>query len=269
MVVIAGSTGVGKTDLALNLGKTVPIEIINADTGQFYEPLTIGTAKPDWKTSHLQHHLFDIFTTPRSCTVLEYRKLLQNCLEDIWKRNKIPVIVGGSTFYIESIFFQSACVEKMHEPLEHALFDGTSLWQKLNAIDPQRAQEIHPHDEYRLKRALTVWNATGIKPSEQKPLYSPFASYWFFYVTRERTDLYNRIDQRCETMLSDGWVDEVSSLINTPWQPFIQQKKFIGYPELIDFIVQGKREMLWTACTHGLLKKQEIMQNAKRSIGEG
>ena len=189
MVVIAGSTGVGKTDFALNLGKDLPIEIVNADTGQFYEPLTVGTAKPDWKTNSIPHHLFDIFTTPRSCTILEYRKLLSACLEDIWKRNKIPVIVGGSTFYIESIFFEPAQpdqIDKAQEDLDLTLFDDLSLWDKLNAIDPQRAEEIHPHDHYRLTRALTLWHTTGIKPSKQRPSYNPYAPYWFFDLTRER-----------------------------------------------------------------------------------
>lgn len=106
MIVIAGATGVGKTDFALSLAEYLPIEIINADLGQFYQPLTIGTAKPLWQEHPVKHHLFDIFSEPRSCTVMEYRTRALECIHKIWQQKKIPVIVGGSTLYVESIFFE-------------------------------------------------------------------------------------------------------------------------------------------------------------------
>ncbi len=240
-IIIAGSTGVGKTDFSLQLGNELPIEIVNADLGQFYQPLTIGTAKPAWKNEKIVHHLFDIFSEPRSCTVIEYRTMLQNCIESIWSRNNIPVIVGGSTFYIESIFFEPSTHEKIDSQASYSAYDceDASLWKKLEAIDHQRASEIHPNDYYRLKRALEIWNSTGIKPSEQKPVYNPIAPFHFYYLTRDRSDLYARIDQRVTTMIEQGWLDEVSSLLSTQWHDFILMKKFIGYPDLCDYILQG------------------------------
>ncbi len=235
IIVITGATGVGKTDFALQLGKHMPIEIVNADLGQFYQPLTIGTAKPHWQQEPIPHHLFDIGTIPESFTVTEYKKQLLVCLEDIWQRNKIPVIVGGSTFYIESIFFEPVNPDIIKEPDINTLSDS-DLWNQLNIIDPERAAQIHPHDVYRLERALTIWHTTGVKPSLQKPLYNPPAPFLFFHITRDRPELYERINQRVITMLDVGWIEEVKKLLATPWEHFIQTKKFIGYPEIIAFL---------------------------------
>ena len=239
MIVIAGSTGVGKTDLALSFGKNLPIEIVNADLGQFYQPLTIGTAKPAWQQESIKHHLFDIFTTPQTFTSLHYKTVLMETLNDIWKRNKIPVIVGGSTFYIESIFFEIAEPEKIYDPVNKPKIDNllnVDVWNQLNIIDSERAAAIHPKDYYRINRALDIWRTTGIKPSTLKPHYNPPARYWFFHLTRDRAELYARINERVNQMIDTGWIDEVRALINTEWQPFIESKKFIGYSEIIEFL---------------------------------
>lgn len=106
MIVIVGATGVGKSDFASRLAEYLPIEIVNADLGQFYQPLTIGTAKPLWQKDPIRHHLFDIYSEPKSCTVMEYRALVVNCLHDIWQRDKIPVIVGDQLFML-NLFFLS------------------------------------------------------------------------------------------------------------------------------------------------------------------
>jgi tRNA dimethylallyltransferase len=236
MIVIAGATGVGKTDFALSLAEYLPIEIINADLGQFYQPLTIGTAKPLWQEHPVKHHLFDIFSEPRSCTVMEYRTRALECIHKIWQQKKIPVIVGGSTLYVESIFFEP---QQTKTNAEFILNEKISeSWDQLNAFDPERAAKIHPNDSYRIKRALAIWQTTGVKPSEQKPIYNPPVDYWFFYLTRDRNDLYKRINERVGLMIDAGWLDEVRSLINTDWQSFIQAKKFIGYPELVDFQIK-------------------------------
>lgn len=265
MIVIAGATGVGKTDFALSLAEYFPIEIVNADLGQFYQPLTIGTAKPSWQHQPVQHHLFDIFSKPRTCTVMEYRTLLLECLQKIWEQNKIPVIVGGSTFYVESIFFEPAQTtdsETLSFDPELNNRETLELWNELNKLDPERASKIHPHDRYRIKRGLAIWYSTGIKPSQQKPIYNPPAHYWFFYLTRDRSDLYNRINARVVQMLNAGWIDEVKSLMNTEWETFIKTKKFIGYPELMQFLSNpsiSKQEVidLIAKKTRNYAKRQE------------
>ena len=105
VIIIYGPTGVGKTECADYIASRLPIEIINCDMGQFYTPLSIGTAKPDWKAASVPHHLFDVIDTPKLFTVLEYRKRVQAIVHTIWKANKIPIIIGGSSFYISSLFF--------------------------------------------------------------------------------------------------------------------------------------------------------------------
>ena len=105
MIIIYGPTAVGKTDAAFKIAEHISAEIINADVGQFYTPLLIGTAKPDWKKSPVPHHLFDILDEPKDLTVAQYRELLIPVLDEIWRRNNIPIIVSGSGFYLTYIFF--------------------------------------------------------------------------------------------------------------------------------------------------------------------
>jgi len=234
-VVLFGPTGVGKSDVAITLAEHLPCEIVNIDVGQFYVPLSIGTAKPDWQNQKVTHHLFDILDQPVDCTVVAYRELFERTIKDIWQRNKVPLVVGGSCFYVHALFFpphigasadEKAC--KDYQP--------DQLWQKLNEIDPLRAQKIHPHDTYRIKRALAIWHATGKKPSVFVPAYEPPADYTLICLTRDRQQLYERINKRTELMIKEGWIDEVKPLVGTEWEQFLRKKNLIGYPELFDYL---------------------------------
>lgn len=237
IVVIVGSTGVGKTDFAFELARYISIEIINADLGQFYEPFSIGTAKPDWKNSSVAHHLFDIMTTPHAITAFEYRHQVQKKITQIINHGNTPVIVGGSTFYVESLFFELPSLGTL---TQHSLYyydqkETSQLWHELYGIDALRAQAIHHNDRYRIIRALQQWYQTGIKPSTLTPTFSPVHQFEYVYLFRDREDLYVRINQRVDIMLAAGWLDEVHAIMNTPWEAFVLEKKFIGYPELIAY----------------------------------
>ena len=105
IIILYGPTGVGKSDCALALGEKFPLELINADVGQFYTSFSIGTAKPDWKNQKMAHHLFDILNEPIDFSVAEYRKKILETCQNIWQKSKTPIIVGGSGFYLKSIFF--------------------------------------------------------------------------------------------------------------------------------------------------------------------
>lgn len=105
LIIIAGPTGVGKSDVGLALASNINGEIINADVGQLYTPLSIGTAKPEWKESEVPHHLFDVLDKPVDFTVTQYRELLLKTVHDVCNRNRVPIIVGGSSFYLSSLFF--------------------------------------------------------------------------------------------------------------------------------------------------------------------
>lgn len=241
-LIIFGPTAVGKTDFALEIAKHIPSEIVNGDIGQFYTPLTIGTAKPDWKNEPVTHHLFDIIDEPLYFSVFAYRKLMLDVVTDIYQRGKLPIIVGGSGFYLKSIFFPPAVHEYKEVNESHESNKDISLWDQLYEIDPCRAKQLHPKDTYRIKRALRIWQETGKKPSELLPLYdSPF-SFSLLYLSRDREQLYDRINTRTGIMVREGWLQEVAALQGTAWESFLYEKKLIGYDILLDYLNGEKTE---------------------------
>jgi tRNA dimethylallyltransferase len=265
MIIIYGPTGVGKTDFGLELARKLSGEIINADVGQFYVPIAIGTAKPDWKSSTIPHHFFDVINTANDFTVSEYRKELLIIAQEIWHRHHMPIIIGGSGFYISSIFFPpESNLESVPMGKETNDYDQGS-WQDLYAIDPQRAFEIHPHDAYRIRRAIELWKKTGKKPSEYKPVYKPPSSCLLIYLQRDRDELYRRINERVILMINQGWIEEVEHIRGTPWEKFLQQKKLIGYDDILKYLEQNpekrdKKKLIETiACkTRNYAKRQMI-----------
>jgi tRNA dimethylallyltransferase len=235
ILIIFGPTGVGKTDCADLIAEQVPSEIINMDMGQLYTPLTIGTAKPDWRSASIPHHMFDIIDTPRNYSVQEYRDAVIPLIKEIWQRNKLPILVGGSGFYLRSLFFPPR-VEDISEYIPDDEKSSEKLWHELYTIDSDRAQQIDRNDAYRIKRALAIWYATGAKPSEYAPRYEPIASCQIICLNRDRQELYARINERVRSMMSEGWLDEVRALMGTVWEFFILNKKIIGYDDLIRYM---------------------------------
>lgn len=234
VIIIAGPTGVGKSYVAEQLASLLPAEIVNADVGQCYAPLTIGTAKPAWQHSPITHHLFDHINEPRHYSIVEYRKDVERIVHEIWQRKRIPIIVGGSTFYINSLFFPIQSLEETHSqlPTIDLCEDG---WHALQKVDPERAASIHPHDTYRLRRALTLWYRTGKKPSALAPQFEPLAPSWhMLFVERNIDNLKQIIAQRVEHMLAHGWYDEGRLLLGTAWESFVRTKNIIGYDLILD-----------------------------------
>ena len=263
MIIIFGPTGVGKTDFGEQLASRLPAEIVNADLGQFYTPLSIGTAKPNWQNSPIPQHLFDIINEPRLMTVSEYRDQALQTFNQIWARGNIPIIVGGSGFYLKSLFFPpQASIDKDFE----YSFEGDG-WKQLYEIDPERALKIHPNDTYRITRALSIFHATGKKPSEYQPSYQPVGSFCFVYLTRQRPDLYSRIDQRVRIMLNEGWIPEVERLQGTSWETFLKKKKLIGYDDILEYLEGEKKELQLNALTDSIAQKTR--NYAKRQITLG
>lgn len=237
LIIITGPTGVGKTDIAFELGNNLPIEIINADVGQLYTPLTIGTAKPEWRTSNIPHHLFDTINEPKNITVTHYRSQVETVCEKLWAANKIPVLVGGSHFYVAALFFPPSVENIEIQKYNYDSYSTEQLWDMLNDADPDRAHALHKNDRYRIECALNIWKTTGKKPSEHKPLYNPITpNFMFVFLTRDRDSLYRRINERTRIMLSSGWIDETKSLLGTPWEDFLLTKKIIGYDDIIRYV---------------------------------
>lgn len=241
MLVVYGPTGVGKTDFALTIAEHIPAEIINMDVGQFYTPLSIGTAKPDWKHSPIPHHFFDVINTPTNYTVTEYRKVLYEKVTEIRQRGKLPILVGGSGFYLHALLFppQAAIPDVDISSLYPV---GTHLWQELYSIDPKRALSIDKSDEYRIKRALSIWHATKTLPSSYVPVYEPEADFMIIFLERDRQELKKRINARVLEMLHQGWIEETQALEHTPWQTFIQKKNIIGYNQILDYLSSDKSD---------------------------
>lgn len=232
MIIIYGPTGVGKTELSLLLSQYLPIEIINMDIGSLYAPLTIGTAKPDWKQSSIPHHLFDIIADPASkYSVMDYRSQVYGLIKEIKKRKRVPVLVGGSGFYLKSLFFPAITTNS--QGIYSSNLPTDQLWHQLNEIDPQRAACIDKNDRYRIQRALAIWFNTGTLPSLCAPVFDPVDSAYIIHLTRNRSDVYARINARVKQMINDGWYQEVA-LLDTEWKEFIVQKKVIGYDDILN-----------------------------------
>ena len=271
IIVIYGPTGVGKTDLALKLGSHLPVEIINMDVGQLYTPLSIGTAKPDWRSSPIAHHLFDVISAPINITAVRYRALVEEKIKAIQARGNIPLLVGGSGFYLKSLLFPpseqstSIGIDEKYSTIT----DSVALWNELHAVDQLRAQAIHPHDSYRIKRALTIWEKTGRLPSEQKPIYDPVAPLFIVHLTREREQLYQRINERVHAMIDQGWVDEVAQLKDTPWEPFLLTKKLIGYDDILDYLAGKRTPERWTQTVDAIQKKSRHYAKRQETMWRG
>lgn len=243
VVVITGSTASGKTALAEYVALQIPCEIINGDVGQLYTPLSIGTAKSTTGNAK-GYHGFDIFETPDEYNIAAYTKFVKKCVKEIAERGNVPIIVGGSLFYIKSLFFPPISPQTTQTKQPDIDFSKTDamLWELLKSIDPDRASVIHPNDRYRIVRALTLWQQNGIKPSLLKAELAPLFKAVVVSVIPERTCLNERINSRTQQMIDAGWIDEARALVGTDWEAFVRRKGMIGYAEIFDWIVQGEKQ---------------------------
>lgn len=266
VVIITGPTASGKTGFSYDLARQLPIEIINADAGQFYVPLTIGTAKPDWQNKKTPAHLFDISQTPDDITVHQYQSMVIKTAIEITKRGSIPCLVGGSLFYLKSLLFPTP---ELPDPTPRAWELVTSIppekqWHFLNSIDPARAAAIHPNDPYRLERSLLIWFTTNKLPSSFQPTFNPLINVLFAAITPPKELLHKRINKRTVEMISnEGWVEEAERLMETPWKPFLERKGLIGYRELFKWLSSNRKAPL-----QGVIStiQQETRRYAKRQM---
>lgn len=240
MLIVYGPTGVGKSFLSVELAKRYPIEVINMDVGQLYAPFSIGTAKPDWRKQSCTHHLFDVINEPQDFSVVRYRALVQNLVQEIYNRGNLPVLVGGSGFYLSSLLFPPESRKNSPRDYQQLInYDKqktATLWQQLHERDHERAQAIDKHDHYRIVRALDL-SQKDSKPSSHQLAYKPlFDDYQIVWLCRSREQLYERINQRTHIMMNDGWIDEVRAIMGTSWEPFIKEKKLIGYDEIVAYL---------------------------------
>ncbi len=247
LIILTGPTAVGKTKLSLELAKKVGGEIISADSMQIYEMMDIGSAKiKKEEMQGIPHHLIDCISPSQEFNVVIFQKMALNAMEEIEKRDKIPIIVGGTGFYIQSVLYQidftpnedQGEVRKELETL--ALTKGKEyLHEKLREVDPLSAREIHANNQKRVIRALEYYRLTGEPISkhniEQRQKESPY-DFSYFVLNDKRERLYQRIDQRVDEMVSQGLVEEVRALKNMGYDRSFVSMQGLGYKEILDYL---------------------------------
>ncbi len=247
LIILTGPTAVGKTKLSLELAKKVGGEIISADSMQIYEMMDIGSAKiKKEEMQGIPHHLIDCISPSQEFNVVIFQKMALNAMEEIEKRNKIPIIVGGTGFYIQSVLYQidftpnedQGEVRKELEIL--ALTKGKEyLHEKLREVDLLSAREIHANNQKRVIRALEYYRLTGEPISkhniEQRQKESPY-DFSYFVLNDKRERLYQRIDQRVDEMVSQGLVEEVRALKNMGYDRSFVSMQGLGYKEILDYL---------------------------------
>lgn len=241
VLVIVGPTAVGKTALSLKLAQEFNGEIISGDSMQVYRHLNIGTAKAtESEQAVAPHHLIDICEVNQDYSAYEFKKLATKAINEITSRQHLPIIVGGTGFYIRSLLEnlelggpeETAISQQIRHELEQTLAEigPEELWQRLNQLDPDAASKIPVANSRRVVRALEVIQRTGEKFSLQAQ-HDPQFDALLIGLNTERKSLYQRINQRVDQMVTEGLVDEASWLTQEVDQN-AQAAKGIGYREL-------------------------------------
>ncbi|HAF17570.1 MAG TPA: tRNA (adenosine(37)-N6)-dimethylallyltransferase MiaA, partial [Peptococcaceae bacterium] len=215
LVVIAGPTAVGKSDIAVELALRFNGEIISADSVQLYKYFNIGAAKlTNEEQKGIPHHLFDILEPDQPFSVADYQKLARKKIQEINERGKLPFLVGGTGLYIQAVidpfeFPETTGHEEIRKKLREIWSQGgkEELYQRLQKIDPDAAQRIHPNDFRRISRALEVYYLTGKTISSYiSKRKKSFYNLAMVGLTRKRTELYHRIEARVDKMFAGGLV---------------------------------------------------------------
>ncbi len=238
-VIIVGPTACGKTKLAIELAKQINGEIINADSQQIYKQLSIGTAKPTTQEQEgIKHHLLDIVDPTDTFSVAEYKKLATETIANIQHRNKLPIIVGGTGYYIDSLLYDqsyglvegNASIRDKYNKL--ATEKGNEYVHSiLKAVDSVSASKIHPNDIKRVIRALEIYEITGKPMSSTMTKTRTALNPLIIYMNIDRNKLYKRIEQRVDIMINSGLEQEVQQLLNNGVSFDNQCMQAIGYKE--------------------------------------
>ncbi len=242
--IIVGPTGIGKTNLSILLAERLPLEIVSADSRQIYRKLDIGTAKPEREIrERIRHHFIDIIDPSEYFSSGRFAKLARRTVKQIQRRDKIPLIAGGSGFYVKSLIDGIFEIEiqdhKIRDSLKQRIDSegAESLYEELKKIDPALALKIKPRDKQRIVRGLEVYLITGKRLSELQERESEPADFepYFIGLTMERKQLYNRINLRVDKMLDDGLLVEVLYLKNLGYHSGMNALNTVGYKEVFSY----------------------------------
>ena len=247
LIILTGPTAVGKTAASIGLARAVDGEIISADSMQVYRGMDIGSAKISREEmGGIRHYLIDVLEPEEEFNVVKFQHLAKQAAEEIYSRNRIPIVVGGTGFYIQALLYDIDFTENdgdtsFREMLEHraAAGEGEELHRMLQACDPKAAEQIHPHNVKRVIRALEFHHQTGRKISDhneaERQKESPY-NYAYFVLTDERSRLYERIDRRVDQMMEQGLLDEVKALRASGVPRGATSMQGLGYKELYAYL---------------------------------
>ncbi len=241
---IVGSTGVGKSQLGIQLAQALGGEIVNADSRQVYRYLDIGTAKPSLQERAIvPHHVIDVVSPNENFSLAQYQQLAVRAIEDIQQRGKLPIVVGGSGQYVWAVLEgwgipQVAPNPEFRQSLEERadMGEGDMLHEELRDVDPEAAQRIDPRNVRRTIRALEVFNETETPFSQLQRREAPPSEIFVIGLTADRDELYRRIDLRVDRMIEQGLVDEVKRLMSRGFDFSMPALSSIGYRQIGHFL---------------------------------
>lgn len=256
LIVLTGPTAVGKTDLSIKLAQRINGEIISADSMQVYKYMNIGTAKVTHdEMCCIPHHLIDVLSPDTDFNVSVFQKMAKEAISEIYDNGRIPIIVGGTGFYIQSVLYdidfaeeESSNIRKELEKTAETEEGREELYNKLREVDPASCEKIHFNNIKKIIRALEFYYLNGKPISEHNETERQKESVYnssYFVLTMDREKLYNRCDRRVDIMIEQGLVDEVRSLYD---QGLLHKgstaSQGIGYKEITEYLdlSKGKSE---------------------------
>lgn len=271
VIVIAGPTASGKSNLAIELAKKIGGEIISADSMQIYKEMDIGTAKVSKEEMQgIKHYMIDFVPPNKRYSVSAYKKEAENCICEILKRAKVPIICGGTGLYINSLIYGiEFAEEEIDEAYRNTLNEIAekegleTLYNRAVKIDPEAMKKISRNDKKRIIRVLEIYHKTGKTKTDQdleSRKNEVKYDYKVFAINMNREILYNRINKRVDIMIEKGLIDEVKSIIKK-YDEFPTAMQGLGYKEVVEYL-QGnitKEEMIEKI-------KMETRRYAKRQI---
>lgn len=248
LIILTGPTAVGKTKLSIETARMLNAEIISADSMQVYKYMDIGTAKiTKEEMEDITHYMVDELEPEEEFNVVVFKRLALKYMDEIYKKGKIPLIVGGTGFYIQALLYDIDFTENdddggaIRRELEELVrVKGEEyLHSELAKVDKESADDIHPNNVKKVIRALEYYRLTGQKMSEhnkeQRQKESPY-NFLYLVLNDDRQLLYDRIDKRIDIMLKDGLIDEVKFLKEKGYTKDLVSMQGLGYKEILDYL---------------------------------